>query len=1416
MLDAVKPAMKDATDTTPAVDADDENNDNHDDDHDHDNDENDNDDDEIQVLLTIFPPSPAKKDASNAVTPPSSSTWPVSTHKLRVGETTTNHTAYACLDHSPKPVNEYDRDDGNAALNRTLWSDSPTMDLSLSSSSILNSSNDNNQFYPPLDPTSNGGETTYRTAEPTVISEPSTTTMQSPLFSSRTSAYLQSLAEICHAILWDVRWRVDGSRQERLLAWERGDDLSAVHALARRYLPLSPPPPVLDCQCLLCYQDNPDHEKSDTVDHGDNNIYVQQMHQSRLAATYSNTENVIPATETCEKDEPHDRALNLYARLYSRKGPWFRVDDIFKYYIPKRSQNLSDAVNESFHTTCAAKPSSPSKFFLPKSAQKPIATKSIDSYIDQDYVTLQLEAVTTMLQDVQQLVSMGLLRSFQSEQECGQTIGRMGKYEILRQEEQRSILARLGGAGKHSKRASNNQKPTNGGNLIWKQMCQQQSILAQASASATKSVLLPVAKHVDEILIASWATSLVLRASHGNYIPQGILRSVTVPVQQALQQQLSDSCNFRISWTCLRLREAPLKSLRRCCRLYLCATSGPGEMRGDTGINAWKSLPHEVVRTGDEIIPFSTNTVAPPNAPDWNHTSIPGREFRFKLISCTFQRAHQPLSLNKPSSTVQSMTEKEILQVQVFSTVNAFELWELSVVFRSNVDYLLEANELSLYNERKRAREEGDKKQGANEPCRQDDLPLTHDMVDKRPKDKDWDSPVDFLNVLKQSGRQKILKRFAPAMTMGSNSESELEQQVESDVQTLLAIDGTHHLRRDRLKNDCERVLAVIAILAANVLSHRNDSASSEDVNQVVSRPWLRHLWWEGCMAYLLWDIIPILERRGYYDVATNALEILLFGRYQPRNPACTTIPETLATNMASSLAQVYLSRRARGKAFERLVIDYTHILRMQQKDVEKTGNKKRKRYDSRLSILSLDVHGVTTRLCEELILSKIPTGQITFSAARTLARRLKQPLSETLSKLAVYEIKELGHRLSSPDQAMTSHKSILTKGSKVSKRYCDWTPTTDQAVANAMTIGGKIAVGSRCRFVGFEEREDAPENYGSLNVEELAMEFYNTGRLPVQQSASTLLGGWVGWHDEGGRVRALFRILSSTTVLGTDWSCPQNTCDAIQNATIHLTPYQGAPFDLHVGAEQSGCNSARARLGFYKRRRTMIDNFLTCLEGLQPTQIANLVHRSIFARWQCALKTQQNDPTLARDIQQARTLSALAAGFGGKMLAVMCRCLFFDYRHYSGGLPDLTLFRAVYEPDEIHEEESLVDLGCWIGEAFCPEQHAASVGSKIANMFQDQDDEFLGCSRAGDSGRRTNRQGRPNQSSRGEDKVALKEPKRLTLHHLGRNVRVECMLVEVKSQNDRLDARQEDWLNVLDQYGNVRVCKFCAQTKGE
>ena len=107
-------------------------------------------------------------------------------------------------------------------------------------------------------------------------------------------------------------------------------------------------------------------------------------------------------------------------------------------------------------------------------------------------------------------------------------------------------------------------------------------------------------------------------------------------------------------------------------------------------------------------------------------------------------------------------------------------------------------------------------------------------------------------------------------------------------------------------------------------------------------------------------------------------------------------------------------------------------------------------------------------------------------------------------------------------------------------------------------------------------------------------------------------------------------------------------------------------------------------------------------------------------------------------------------------------------------------------------------------------------------SMVEDRDHEFLGCKKVGDSYGRTtssfnrrSRQSLPQQpQDLGRAKPPLEMPEVLDFVHNGRKVIVECMFVEVKSHNDRLDARQEDWLNVLDLSGNARVCKFNERKK--
>ena len=571
-----------------------------------------------------------------------------------------------------------------------------------------------------------------------------------------------------------------------------------------------------------------------------------------------------------------------------------------------------------------------------------------------------------------------------------------------------------------------------------------------------------------------------------------------------------------------------------------------------------------------------------------------------------------------------------------------------------------------------------------------------------------------------------------------------------------------------------------------------------------------------------------------------NALEVLLFGKSLFCDLSLSDAIEDydelfqkLQDENKPSLTQVFLSRRARGKAYVRLIIDYiVHRLRKQQQKKQGEGKGKSKKKDTN----QLAASDIDAKLSKIFLEMAVPTGKIPFSAARALAKRLKQPLAITLSNISSFESRELGLRYSN-DSSMSAPTN----------KYSDWRPVVDQKVANSM-LSDDHGTGKRCSYIGFEENGDEDLYPSSLNVEELAMEYYRNGKLPPMDTTKGNVdpkGGFVGWHDEGFKVRQLWRVLASHSVLGMDFGCVDRR-HASERATVFLTPYQSAPFDLHCGAEMIEIDGQMiASRGFYERRRDSIEELLNRLSSLSAKELSDLVYDSVQSRYNYSLGCERVDPMLERDVLQVRSLSLLAAGMGGKMLSSIFRCFFFDYRHYSGGLPDLLLVRAT-------SEGKLVDLGEWIGEDFLPKEN-----KRAFDIFEDRDGEFLGCSKVGDSGGRLPnrfrwRGGKQRAESQkqvdSEASEKLQLPARLELSINEKPVRIDCIFVEVKSHNDTLDnrqvsssflqcftpivpkinclslsynfldriflIRQADWLNVLDKEGNARVCKFNNQIK--
>jgi hypothetical protein len=375
---------------------------------------------------------------------------------------------------------------------------------------------------------------------------------------------------------------------------------------------------------------------------------------------------------------------------------------------------------------------------------------------------------------------------------------------------------------------------------------------------------------------------------------------------------------------------------------------------------------------------------------------------------------------------------------------------------------------------------------------------------------------------------------------------------------------------------------------------------------------------------------------------------------------------------------------------------------------------------------------------------------------------------------------------------------------------YRDWSAKTDVAIANALSNDTNgSAAGKRCAFVGWELCDDGnqPEITRSLNVEELALEEYHAGRLPNpsdENGESMIRGNWKGFHDEGGHIRKLFRIVFLHVVL-------ENNAEE-DDPTILLSPYQQSPNDLHVGYHKVKIVAHQKFSfihGFYERRRNSIEKFLKSLSQQTDQDVSDLVYNCLKSRWDSHANddSRVKDVQLSKDVSELRTLSMIAAGLGGQALSSIFRAFTFDYRHYSGGLPDLLLTRARYKS----AANQFVDLGEWVGEAFCKDYIEEDNINRCISMLADRDDDFLGCSKNSDSGLFSSRK-------KMQKKVLIPTtfPNKLQLLHNEKQVKVDCMFVEVKSVNDRLDARQEDWLNIIDKFADARVCKFVSKNQSK
>ncbi len=934
---------------------------------------------------------------------------------------------------------------------------------------------------------------------------------------------------------------------KRLFRWELGDDLSVLNSFSR-----------------LHYDDDDQGEEEEIKTFDESTDY-------------------------------NDRCMHLYARLFHRKGPWFNVVDIFaRYYLwgNERKRVLEE--------------------------RSDIDGVSLEHENDDNNSNIKKLPWDTLerrlcdcISDISKLISMGFLRTFVSEEECGRVVGDPDS-RILTEKNKLKILRALGGkSSKVSSDPGNFESRLERRNDILMQMKSQRPLHFHMVSEG--DCLLPVQKHVDDVIFGALAEKV-----NTIIIDQGTARNTTTKLAQDMRRlwksiSLNDGSSV---CTCLRLREAPLQTLRRACRLYLCAGDGAGSMRW-SGTNGWLTVNEndEELKQGEllmkerKILKGICTLPGPPTTDTWHRVVFPGLNFRMGLANfCLTQ------NFKRCKSAVATSEQ----MIEVFHDQGNFSAWEATAELRCNIDYLNEWNRLVLYSTRKMKRSgEGDED-------------IARKMAQLAPRLK------GRFNVLSVDGRLDICRSLI------MHYDSLLGTHVVlSDVSTQVEeiICGLHHNRsddeEDAFVTDAERMICAFGVICHRVLFYRLKFMPVTEAMSLIKRPWLRHLRSESVLAYIIWDCIDVLEKRKYYSLATRMLETILFG-CELEKPHCTyeDYCNQSTSSEVTSFVNLLLSRRVRGKAYMRLIIDKKHQL---QKSMP--SKKKRKVVHKEADANSF----VSSSLPYIVKLGSLP-----FCFIRKLSRRIKKPLTCIISEACSVEAEELGIRL------VSSPKSQCEEG--VEEK--EWTPTIDTAVANPIAHDSQMGDMKRCAFVG-DDDNGGLTHVRSLNVEELAIGEYASGRLPLDESISqnTLKyaspahgGGWKGWHAEGVHVRALFRILCMDPLLGHHFDCDvykNSSTLMLEQKTIFLHRYQGAPLDLHVAhiILQGDRGSTEAVRSFYERRRIHLESFLSEIQAMSPQQLSDLVHTTIIRGKDKAesrgIKLSDNQ-SIYRDLQDIRTLSML------------------------------------------------------------------------------------------------------------------------------------------------------------------------------
>ena len=276
--------------------------------------------------------------------------------------------------------------------------------------------------------------------------------------------------------------------------------------------------------------------------------------------------------------------------------------------------------------------------------------------------------------------------------------------------------------------------------------------------------------------------------------------------------------------------------------------------------------------------------------------------------------------------------------------------------------------------------------------------------------------------------------------------------------------------------------------------------------------------------------------------------------------------------------------------------------------------------------------------------------------------------------------------------------------------------------------------VGDKSRLFGYDGQ--------MCSVEELALQYY------ARSSKEGGGGGgcWKGMHCENALFMSLFALLMWDVIF-------------LPLPTVFPCLYQSAPLDMDDDS-------------FYNTRHEAITAHLRFLSSLPS--LREYVSRQWWQHCGERCRGMRWERWTVDELQEVTDCMGVQAVVG--VLQVLAR----DYQHWSGGLPDLFLWRTDAELDKERQEME--------GQL---QAEAAGGRSSARRRLDMRDDDVIVLS----------------SGSEDENEASVNKQSPPTSVERARHCSGRVKLVEVKGPRDRLSAQQLAWLHVLAPFVDVEVC---------